>query len=612
MRFDDSLRTVLSADQGSGFGAQSAWRQIVDLLGRGRIADEGAEREAMARLTALRGRVPQPVRAASARALAFAKPPAALVGFFAEDELAVAAPVLRTAQLDEADWLALLGTLTPAGRAVLRQRRDLPAAVVRGLESFGVSDFALGSPVAGAQAAAATVEIIATIETVEADEVIAPDEPAGGDAPVPLAPDAPLSPTPFVSLADITRGLPVVAEAMRQVEDEPAEIEAASAGSLPDDVSPIAGDAARFEIADIVARIDAFQRDRDSAPVPEPAGPSTSFRFETDATGTIRWVEGVGRAALVGVSIARAGGHGLIRIDAGAAAAFRRRAPFSDLRLEVAGLSEVAGSWRIAGTPLFDRESGRFTGFHGAGRRPMRHETAVPSADRRVTSEGLRQLVHELRTPANAVAGFAELIETELLGPVADVYRRRARTIRSQASGLLSAIDDLDTAARIEGRALDLRPGAVRLGELVARLATDLGPLTRQRGATLALSGEEAVVSVDDRAAERLMARLLSTLVSAASAGERIGISVHPAGDHAVVSFDRPRRLADLAGDGLFSLDDMAEPEEGGPLLGAGFTLRLVRNIAVELGGSLAIEPDRLVLRLPVPRERDTGQASGA
>lgn len=84
MRFDDSLKTVLSADMATDFGAQSAWRQMVDLIGRGRSP---ADAESLARLQALRKLVPDTVRAASARALAFAKPDVALVRFFAEDTL---------------------------------------------------------------------------------------------------------------------------------------------------------------------------------------------------------------------------------------------------------------------------------------------------------------------------------------------------------------------------------------------------------------------------------------------------------------------------------------------------------------------------------------------
>ena len=99
MRFDDSLETVLSADMSTPFGAQSAWRQLVDLIGRGRAE---ATPDAMARLRALRDAVPVAVRAASARALADAEPPVDLVGLFAEDDAAVAATVLRAAQIGRA------------------------------------------------------------------------------------------------------------------------------------------------------------------------------------------------------------------------------------------------------------------------------------------------------------------------------------------------------------------------------------------------------------------------------------------------------------------------------------------------------------------------------
>jgi hypothetical protein len=153
VRFDDSLKTVLSADMDSGFGAQSAWRQLVDLMGRGRIA---ADEPGLARLRMLRQAVPLAVRSASARALAFATPPAALVGLFAEDAFAVAAPLLRTVTLDADTWIALLPRLSPQGRALLRHRRDLPTAVERALESFGSVDFVLPDA-AGADGASVPV-----------------------------------------------------------------------------------------------------------------------------------------------------------------------------------------------------------------------------------------------------------------------------------------------------------------------------------------------------------------------------------------------------------------------------------------------------------------------
>lgn len=555
VRFDDSLTTVLAADAATPFGAQSAWRQLVDLIGRRRIDATGP---ALARLAALREEVPASVRAASGRALALCVPPAELVAFFAHDEMAVAAPVVRTAALAVAEWLTLLPRLTPALRGVLRDRRDLPPEVVRGLASFGATDF-----------------------------VLAHDAPPAEPAPD-VMPSAPLSETPFVAVGAVARALPVVAEALRHV-----------AEPVP-----------RFEIADLVARIDAFRRDRELvAPVVSatPAPPLDSFRFETDAGGVIRWVEGVARGPLIGLSLAHAGRHGAVQVDAAVGGALRARAGVRDVRLEIGGASPVAGAWRIAVEPRFDRASGRFVGMNGIARRPGRNESAAPAT---TASDSLRQLVHELRTPTNAIAGFAELIGSALLGPVPPVYGERAQLIQRQAGELLATIDDLDTAARIEGSALDLRPGTVDLAAVLRQAAAELQPLAAERGATLSADGDSpAGVHGDDRAIERLVTRLLATLVSAAEPGERLRAQLAIRTRVVRLAVTRPRALGDRAEAALLSIDAEAE-REGAPLLGTGFTLRLVRNLALELGGRLAIEADRLTLRLPIASAAEVERAA--
>ena len=588
VRFDDSLKTVLAGDAASGFGAQATWRQLVDLIGRGRVA---ADEPAIARLRLLRQAVPVPVRAASARALGFAAPPASLVGLFAEDELAIAAPVLRTAELAAADWLALLPRLTPAGRSVLRHRRDLPVEVTRGLESFGSVDFVIDhdrTPVHQRHQPATVLppeaEPRLDDDALELTDVVEPEVVAERSA---------------AATRDILDA--VLAPA---VGDGPAP--------LPADDTPATGG---FEIAELVARIDAFNRNR-----PEPADRAAAaepgtFRYETDAAGMIRWVEGVARGPLIGVSLTHGALQGLAQVDGIATGAFRRRSGFVDARLQVGGGSTAAGGWRLSGVPVFDRASGRFTGFRGTARRPRADQTAEPIRQARAASDSLRQLVHELRTPTNAIAGFAELIETELLGPVAAPYRDRATAIRTQAASLLAAIEDLDTAARIEGHALELRPGPLPIEPLIARLLLDLEPLARLRGAAIAFAGDgNTVVEADDRAVERLIGRLLSVLIAAATRDERVGITVAAEPGFAAVLFDRPQALgggdSGEGGGALLSIDSEVEAGEGAPLLGTGFALRLARNLATELGGSLAIDEARLTLRLPAAVDRDVGQAT--
>lgn len=554
VRFDDTLKTVLASDTTPGLGAQSTWRQLIDLIGRGRIS---ADDDALARLRRLRQAVPLPVRAASARALAFATPPAGLVALLADDDLAVAAPVLRTAVLTADEWTTLIPALTPVGRSILRQRRDLPPAAGGALAAFGSVDFVIEHR---------PVDQAPEQEIVEREET---DAASSTDMP----------PAP-VAMADI------------------------AATPMPAAAGP------GFVIADLVARIDAFNRTRPAPAHELPTPADTAFRFEADAGGTIRWVDGIARPLVVGMSIAQAAAGEVAGVDGGVAGAFRRRSPFADARLTVAGDGIGAGSWRIAGVPLFDPASGRFTGYRGIGRRPRADQQAEPLRRNKAASESLRHLVHELRTPANAISGFAELIESELFGPVAPTYRERAGAIRGQAGGLVAAIDDLDTAARIEGGALDLHVAPVALTPLVTEAIADLAPLAALRGASVAFTpADEIVAHGDDRAIARLIGRLLAVAVAACRRDERLVVELDADGGSARLAVDRPAAMTVLPDGALLSIDAEIDRDDGASLLGSGFALRLARNLAHELGGSLVIDATSLTLRLPAAEQRDVDRA---
>jgi len=579
VRFDDTLETVLAADVSTAFGKASAWRQLVDLIGRRRIPDDA---RAIALLESIRGDVPIAVRITSARSLEMAEPPAALVKLCAVDEIAVAAPILRTARLNAGEWIELLPRLTAPARGVLRGRRDLPVGVDGALEGFRAADFVLGSDVV-------------------AEEPVSPEMPAVvAESVAEVAVMAPTS--PFVPVGVAALGIPVVAAALQQAADTGT---AQKASALHGDLvkrsdtgqGPVADAPDKpFEIADVVARIDAFYiRQQDLPAAPRAPARIDGFRFETDAQGVIRWVDGVSRAPLIGLSLDMTAMADGSRVDGVAAGALRQRARFAGARLFVAGDSDAGGDWRISANAAFDPASGRFIGYRGTARRPRADETAVPSGGTS-GADSLRQLMHELRTPTNAIAGFSELIEREILGEAAPVYRERAALIRDRARALLAAIDDLDIAARIDASALRLHPGEVALQPLFDRVSDELAPLAVMRGADVSLPADELAVVGDARAIERLLSRTLATLLSAAGEGERIGVHLIAERDSVAIGFDRPRAFAAYPGDTIFAIDD--EREEAA-LLGTGFALRLIRNLAHELSGSLVIDAESLTIRLP-------------
>ena len=564
MRFDDTLATVLATTPETPAAAQAAWRQVVDLIGRGRAAPEPS---ALNLLERLRSTVPVSVRAASARALFGAQPPLELVRLLAHDDIAVAAPVLRSVQLGADDWAELLPALTPTARAVLRHRRDLSPDATRALESFGTVDFVISGEIAS---------------PISAD-VAAPPEPDSGPAPVVEPEPVPIDTGPFVSVGAVALGLPVVAEALRRENDNEAP-------------PPAEG---TFRIADVVAKLEAFQRKRElvnAPPEPVATAPVEGFRFETDAGGTIRWVGGPARGAFVGLGLARQARPAEVGVDGIAAGAFRRRARFSNAHLLVGGTGPASGRWLISAIPAFDSASGRFTGYRGSGRRAQRHECAEVAAA--PATDSLRQLVHELRTPTNAIAGFSEMIEHQMLGPVAHPYREQATTMRGDAGQLLAAIDDLDTAARIDAGAMQLRVEPVALTPLLTRIAQDLVALIDHRGVMLDLPTDAGISLSDARSLERLLARVIGAMVGAATPGERIAVrSFAPGGSRIALTISRPQVLDAHPGEAILAIDDEDSPAS---LLGIGFALRLAGNLARELDGRLTIGQRSLTLYLPV------------
>lgn len=403
---------------------------------------------------------------------------------------------------------------------------------------------------------------------------------------------------------DTRRALASLGPADRVIEAAPLALV-----DVPPALDPVGGG---VPIRALVDRIAAYRRDHPMAPPqrgaePDPEARADSFRFETGMDGVVIWVEGAPREALIGLSIARvaeAPDHG---VDGQAAGAYRRRAPFRDTRLSVAGAGPSAGAWRISAVPHFDPRDGRFLGYRGAARRPRTEEDArVPASDglygSSLRADSLRQLVHELRTPLNAILGFAEMIEAQILGPAAQDYRTRARTIAGEARRLITAVDDLDTAARAESEALDDDTGAVDLAELLRTLARELALSTDARGAHLRFALDPAPpVAIDSRVAERMVSRLLAATIAAAAPGEAIDVRLTATQGGAAIAIDRPRALA---GERETALLDPGYGPEGdwpdAPLLGLGFALRLVRNLAERSGGGFAIQAERFVLSLPI------------
>jgi signal transduction histidine kinase len=381
------------------------------------------------------------------------------------------------------------------------------------------------------------------------------------------------------------------------------------------------------QIRELVARIEAFRREREAHPPAAPLVPgehAEGFRWETGTDGIFLWVEGAPRAPLIGQSIASIAGPEYYGVDGQAAGAFEKRAPFRDARFNVAGNGPAGGDWRISGVPYFDARRGSFLGYRGTARRPrldeIAHNLTRPAGvfGTQFPADSLRQLIHELRTPLNAIIGFAEMIEGQYMGPAAAGYRGSASEIVAQARGLLGAVDDLDTAARLESRRFETGDSQVDAVALLCRLHESYERVAEQRGSRIAIAIADGLppVLVEPAAAERMFARLLAGTIGLAGEGETIeaAMALEPRGDAIMLrlAIDRPASIGGV--DEAELLDPGYSPDgdwPGAPALGLGFALRLVRNLAEAVGGALVVDAARFALYLPVPAAAGQGATQG-
>ncbi|WP_293643550.1 histidine kinase dimerization/phospho-acceptor domain-containing protein [Sphingopyxis sp. RIFCSPHIGHO2_12_FULL_65_19] len=375
---------------------------------------------------------------------------------------------------------------------------------------------------------------------------------------------------------------------------------------VPATEMPVAAEAEAgpSQISELVRRIDKYQSTRSQPDLPR--APRAAFLFETGADGVIHWVDGVTRGAVIGLSIAEAAFGGEPGTDGVAAGAFRQRAEIINARMLLEGTPAEAGEWRFSALPWFDPATGQFRGYRASARRPQRNETPYGRTASEDSGDSIRQLIHELRSPLNAISGFAQIISGQMFGPVNQSYRAMAETIVADAASVQSIIDDLETAARTSvAVAAPLPEEVVDIGAIVTQVESDLAALLADQRVDLSISrvGGPFLGLAGDAATRRMVGRLLTALIDVSEpgailVGQLVTESRHD--DMLQLRIVRPATIRFATAADL--LDPGFSPEgeaPGAAVLSLGFSLRLVDSLARGCGGRLDIGHNALTLHLP-------------
>lgn len=563
MQFDDRLKTVLMQPVADIHDRSIRWRQLVDLLSRmPDDEDDGLIEAALAIVRREREQISDSARAATARAIAGRRLDARLISIFAQDRLAIAAPLLVASSLDEAGWRMVKANASEDVAALLkslgRQDGQIMSSTVEELGEAGVMDDTSGDR-----------------SNAAADDVIFHDKIE--DAKFEVEPEVPPSIGEMVARIERLRS--------KREPDEAERPTPASTVAAPERENVRAAD---------------LQAAQQKWPIKGgQIGEAALFRWECDATGQIGWVDGAPRGPLIGRSLADEDEG-----DRKLQKALHNRTPFDGATLTLAE-PMVKGEWRLSGIPAFSPRDGRFLGYRGIARKEP--EVVLPEPHREISRtranrdlDALRETIHEIRTPLNAIIGFAEIIDGQYLGPAHRNYRLRAAEIVGQARTLMGAIDDLDYAARLQAE-IGGEHQSTGVAAIMESIQRDLSQRAAAAGMTLTFSvNSNLSIATGSEFAGRLIRRFLSAVIGAGEAGERFDVDVAKGRLQDVrIAISRPMATVGLSESMLLDPSYVASEGEGSAILGLGFALRMVRGLARMVGGDVQVEPGAFVVFLP-------------
>ena len=212
----------------------------------------------------------------------------------------------------------------------------------------------------------------------------------------------------------------------------------------------------------------------------------------------------------------------------------------------------------------------------------------------------LAAMSHELRTPLNAIAGYVELLEMGLRGPVTAEQAEDLKRIKASQAHLLRLITEVLDYARLGAGRADLQIADVKLNASLREAEVMLLPQMHARGIKYSFEPEPTGVSVraDPQRLQQIVINLLSNAVKFTSPGGAIRVTarlVAPTGDG-------ESRFAEVCvadtGGGIPAdrIDSIWQPfvqlgrRLNQPGEGVGLGLAISRDLARRLGGELTVE----------------------
>jgi signal transduction histidine kinase len=210
----------------------------------------------------------------------------------------------------------------------------------------------------------------------------------------------------------------------------------------------------------------------------------------------------------------------------------------------------------------------------------------------RAKGQFLSSMSHELRTPLNGVLGFAQLMQGSAIGPDSPKYAQYLAQINASGRQLLSLIDALLDASRLQAGTLNFTPQRVDLVHLVVDTVESYRPAALAKHMDLGSRVEQAGPAyLDPMRFRQVLGALLSNAIKFSRAQTEALVRVEHEGT------DCMRVTVEDQGPGIAAADlarlfvPFSQLSVGTTRShdGAGLGLSLVKQLVESQGGSVGV-----------------------
>ncbi len=313
--------------------------------------------------------------------------------------------------------------------------------------------------------------------------------------------------------------------------------------------------------------------------VREPAAPDGSSALVTALVALTTLLVGV--AATVAYAVARDASRDVEFVS-------RRVRAMVDTRVEPTGEPVPVRTLDEVGllTAAFNDLVGRF----GAAERAYRQDLLRARSADKDRAAFLAAVSHELRSPLNAILGFADVLLAEVDGPVTAEAREEIEQIKGSGQHLLELINDILEFSALESGQLKLTRGPVDVAQIAADVVREAAVVSKSKPIDLRLEVAGPVIAhADARRVRQIVGNLVGNAIKFTQAGEVV-VGVWAEGSAACVAVrDTGPGIGEEEQRIIFEEYKQAR-EEKRKKRGTGLGLAIARRLVLLHGGTIHLQ----------------------